>query len=432
LEGSPKERYRMIIPIELLMWIVYLISLYFSVFWLLVLLDVLPLFKEEQKKNNKLSTYPIISVLIPAYNEQDTIIPTLQSVINLDYPKEKLEVLVLDDGSDDKTFEKAQKFAKNHPTIKVLTHKNMGKAASLNRGLKLCKGEFFACLDADSFVDRKTLLRMLSLYYSKNDKDVAIITPAMKVHNPKKLIQKVQSVEYLLSIYFSRLMAYLDCIYVAPGPFSLYRTAIIRRLGGFDEHNLTEDQEIAYRSQCSHYKILHCHNGYVYTKAPATVKAFYKQRNRWYKGSILNVMKYKKILLNSEYGDFGHIQMTKNLLLFFLCVLAIGFAFHYLVWPLIVDIHHLYLVNFDFWPYLNNFKLTFRLLNIDLQRLFVLMFLFMITLIFFLGSYRNAKENIRKRGFLHLIPYFLIYYLIKSIISLLVIIELLIGKKQKW
>ena len=137
--------------------------------------------------------------------------------------------------------------------------------------MKIAKGEFFACLDADSYVEKDTLTKMLVLYEKENDPDLTIVTPAMKVKKPKNLIQKLQRVEYILTLFVSRLMSRLDCIYVAPGPFSLYRKKTIIDMGGFEVGNLTEDQEIAYRAQKHQYKIKQCYNAYVYTIAPKTL-----------------------------------------------------------------------------------------------------------------------------------------------------------------
>ena len=94
-------------------------------------------------------------------------------------------------------------------------------------------------------------------------------------------------------IFVGRLTSQLDSLYVAPGPFSLYKTKVIRKLGGFDETSLTEDQEIAYRVQKHNYKIKQCFDGYVETEAPRAFKGFYKQRKRWYKGGLSCVYKYK-------------------------------------------------------------------------------------------------------------------------------------------
>ena len=92
-----------------------------------------------------------------------------------------------------------------------------------------------------------------------------------------------------------KLMGYIDSNYIAPGPFSVYKTSVIKNLGGFDETNLTEDQEIAYRVQKKHLKIRQCPTAEVYTVAPGSIRTLYRQRNRWFKGTLQNLFKYKSL-----------------------------------------------------------------------------------------------------------------------------------------
>ena len=208
--------------VEIIVWITYFISLYFSVFLLLVFLDTKELFKKE-KSSHRLSRIPLVSIIIPAYNEEKTILRTLQSINNVNYPKDKLQVLVINDGSQDHTASLVNNYIRNKPHFTLLSQKNKGKAASLNKGLRMAQGEFFVCLDADSFVEPFTLRKMLSLYYQQNDPQLAIITPAMKVYQPHNILQKIQWLEYIVMIFFGRLSSHLDALYVAPGPFSLYK-----------------------------------------------------------------------------------------------------------------------------------------------------------------------------------------------------------------
>ncbi|MEK6938933.1 MAG: glycosyltransferase family 2 protein [Nanoarchaeota archaeon] len=259
--------------INIILWVAYLISLYFSVFLLLVYLERKPSFRQESSSTH-LHKFPLVTVIIPAFNEEKTILRTLESVNNLDYPKEKLEVIVVNDGSKDDTENIVKKYIQDKPHFHLLSHPNCGKAASMNRALKLAKGEYFACLDADSFVDSFTLKKMLHMYEQDPDPQLVIITPAMKVYQPKNLLQRVQWLEYIIIILIARISSQLDCLYVAPGPFSLYRTKAILELGGFSEGHLTEDQEIAYRAQEKHYRIKQCPDGYVYTTAPKEIKPF--------------------------------------------------------------------------------------------------------------------------------------------------------------
>ncbi|MBS3098316.1 glycosyltransferase [Candidatus Woesearchaeota archaeon] len=422
------------ITLTILLWATYILSLYFTIFWFIVFIEQKGFFKKEKRKKIKLAKSPFVSILIPAYNEEEVIQSTIKSVLNLNYPKNRLEVIVINDGSTDKTQHKVQALIKEDRGKKIilLNQKNQGKAKSLNNALKIAKGEFFACLDADSYVEKDTLTKMLVLYEKENDPDLTIVTPAMKVKKPKNLIQKLQRVEYILTLFVSRLMSRLDCIYVAPGPFSLYRKKTIIDMGGFEVGNLTEDQEIAYRAQKHQYKIKQCYNAYVYTIAPKTAKELYKQRDRWFKGGLINALKYRKLLWNRDYGDFGMMQMTINLLMFFLSMSAITLFSYYIIIPLFKNLKNLYLVRFDIIPYIKDMSFNFNILNFDFGKLVILFLLFIITFILFYLSHKNAREKIRRHGTLYLIPYFLVYYIAMSMIVVVTIFELMIGKRQKW
>ena len=420
--------------LTILLWITYILSLYIIVYLLIIFITKRDKIIIEKRKKIHLTRFPFISILIPSFNEQNTIIKTLQSVTNLDYPKDKFEIIVINDGSTDNTKEKVTRFIKNNSKfkIKLINQKNQGKAQSMNNALKIVKGEFFACLDADSFVERKTLKKMLTIY-EEEDKNLAIVTPAMKVKSPKTFLQKIQWIEYLVSLFIGRLIGYLDCIYVAPGPFSLYRTGIIKKMGNFDTKTITEDQEIAYRAQKNHYKIKQCYNGYVYTIAPSNLRMLYKQRNRWLKGGFLNIVKYKKLILNRKYGDFGIMQMSTNLVVFFISLTTLFFFGFYVLKPLYDFIRNIYLVNFDVMPFITNLtNVKFVFLNLDVEKMIILYLLLAISFVIIYLSHKNANERFKKRSIFALLGYFLIYYAVMSFIILIIFFELLIEKKHKW
>jgi len=415
-----------------ILWTTYLVSLYFAIFFLLILFD-----KNffTSPKRVRLQKIPFISIIIPAYNEEETILGTLTSVLQLDYPKDKLEVIVVDDGSTDRTKEKVEQHIttlSNCSYVNLISHENIGKAASLNHALQLARGDFFACLDADSFVEPDTLQSMLAFYYEENDSNLKIVTPVLKVKTPRTLLQKVQWLEYLVMAFISRLASHIDSLYVAPGPFSLYHTATIKELGGFDERNITEDQEIAYRVQASHYRIKQCPTAFVHTIAPATLRAFSRQRRRWYKGSISCLHKYRGLILNKRYGDFGIIQLLKNLLGFFIALSGISFAVYLIFLPSLEKIHNLYLISFDVFPYIENASLDFPLIGLNIQRTFIMLVLFAITILFFTFAHRYTKEKVNKFGLIPLVPYFLFYYLVKGSILIFSLVEYAVGRKQRW
>ena len=419
------------IIIDIIIIIGYLVSLYFSIFLLLVYWDK----KNVPEQATPLPRTPLISILVPAVNEENTILQTLASIQQLDYPMEKLDVIVINDGSTDATQERVEKYICDKPHFRLISQENRGKAASLNRALMLARGEFFACLDADSFVNHSTLAKMLALYYRQNDSRLAIITPAMKVYQPRNWLQKIQWIEYIIIIFISRLTSHLDSLYVAPGPFSLYRTDIIRKLGGFDEKNITEDQEIAYRVQQHNYKIKQCCDGYVYTTAPAHLKPFYRQRRRWYLGSMLCLHKYKGMIANRRYGDFGLMQMIKNIVAYALAFTGIILIAYLFFIPLMTKIKNLFIIKFNLLPYIYNWHVHFTYLDFllaDFRKGFLVLFLSFIGIFFFYQAHKNAHEKMLKVGWLVLIPYVAFYYLLKGIILLVSLVEFSRRKKIKW
>jgi len=417
--------------LNILLWISYFISLYFSVFWFLVFMD--DSLDRRKKTRPVLRKYPLVSVIVPAYNEEETIVGTLISIIGLDYPKDKLEIIVVNDGSKDSTKQIVQEFVRQHKryNVKLINQKNQGKGAALNHGLRYAQGEYFACLDADSFVQKHTLKRMLK-FYEEHDNDLVIVTPIMKVKNPKTIIQRLQRIEYIVIMFIARLMSHIDCLFVAPGPFSLYRTKVIQDLGGFDPDNITEDQEIAYRVQSRHMRIKQCPGAFIETIAPPTSHLFYRQRNRWFRGGLINALKYKHLFWNRSYGDFGFVQMSVNLLLFFLASITIFFAGYYMIWPIIKGLYDLSLVGFDIMPYIKNFTLYFNFLHMDIEKLFIIFSMFLIFIIMFVFAHRNSNERISQHGVVYLVPYFLVYYFALSFIAVIILVETVLGKKEKW
>ncbi|MBN2368780.1 glycosyltransferase family 2 protein [Candidatus Woesearchaeota archaeon] len=418
--------------LKIIIWISYFITLYFLVYWFIFFIEKKDQIHKELNKKVKLKKFPFVSVIIPCYNEEQTIIKTLESAVNLDYPKNKLEFVVIDDGSTDNTARKVKNFIKTKKIIdiKYIYQKNKGKAAALNTALKSIKGTLFACLDADSFVDKNALVYMVKEHSQK--KSLAITTPVMKIFNPKHVLEKFQRLEYMAGMLLIKLMSYVDSNYIAPGPFSVYKTEIIKKLGGFDESNLVEDQEIAYRVQEKHYKIKQCSNAFVTTVAPKNFAALNRQRNRWFKGSILNLIKYRKLILNREYGDFGFFQMPINIISFVLAIVAVFSFLYYTVKPLLSWMKDLYLIRFDILPFLFNLDFNFDIRGINLPLILLIGISLVISLLMLYHASRASQDRVRKYGVIYIVPYFFIYFIFLGFVIIKVFFELLIGIRQKW
>jgi len=412
---------------SIIIYTIFLISIYFAVFWLSVLFQ-----KGISDEGKEIKETPLVTVTIPAYNEEGTISRTVRSVLNLDYPKKKLEIIIVNDGSTDRTEKIVKRLIQKEKgcKIRLINQENSGKGVAINKAIKHAKGEFFVCLDADSMVKEDALKKMIPEF---DNQDVAIVLPLMKVKDPKNMLEKIQWYEYLINFFYKKLMARLDCVHVAPGPFSMYRKSVFEKIGKFSENNLTEDLEIAMRAQKSNYKIVQILSTEVYTYAPTTFKAFYKQRRRWYKGTLFNLFNYRKMIFNKNYGDFGILHLP-TVLLSGIMILTIIFitAYNYVLKPLYHKIHDLSFVNYDFFYFFNKWLVNFQMLDLNTVNIFfgIVTFILGIKIIMLANNY--AKERTFRYGVM-LMPIYLVFYGILMFgVWFGILIELLIGKKQKW
>lgn len=277
------------------------ISLFFEVFLLITYLEVREELEREKDIGKNVTNFPSVSIIVPCFNEENTLTATIESILNLDYPKDKLSVIAVDDGSTDTTLSELHKF-ESHPQVTVLSKENGGKYTALNLALKNVESELVGCLDADSFVNKEALKKIVPFF---DDHSIMAVTPSVKVFEPRTVLQLIQKIEYSWGIFLRRMLSSLGALYVTPGPFSIFRASVFRELGGYSEGHNTEDLEIALRMQKHRYKIVNSHGAHVYTVAPAYFGALYKQRVRWVSGFLNNAIDYRGMFFNKKYGHIG-------------------------------------------------------------------------------------------------------------------------------
>lgn len=417
----------MAVFIETILWITYFVSLYFTVFWFIVFIEQWDNIGKEKK--HKLKNLRMVTIVVPAYNEENNIVDTLDSINKLDYPKDKVEVLVVNDGSTDSTKAKVEKFIKNKTNFTLINQKNLGKATALNKALKRAKGEIYIVLDADSVVKSNALQRLIPYF---DDSNVALALPLMKAKQPNNLLQKLQFREYLINIFLKKLLGYLDCIHVAPGPFSVYRKSVLDKLGGFDENNITEDLEMALRLQKYNYKIMQDMEAEVYTQTPSSLKAYFKQRSRWNKGGIINGLKYRYIMFNREYGDFGLIQAPILILSGALALTILFATAYYLIEPNVRQLINLALVNFDILTFLRNWEVNFNLLDLSYAKVTVFFVMVFFTSLTMYLSHKYTREKVSGQGYLSLVVYLFLYFLLLGFVWLSMLKDFITMKEIKW
>lgn len=274
------------------------------------------------KNSDKFYLYPkvkkiySISAIIPAYNEEDSIEKTVNAVYKSKYPVK--EIIVINDGSTDKTGQILEKLSKIIPTLKVINKKNSGKADSLNKGIALAKSELIAVIDSDSYPMPDSIEKMVGYF---NDSNIGSVTSTILVTNKDKFIERLQAMEYAVIAWSRKMLEFIDGIWVTPGPLAVYRKDVVQKVGGFDTKNLTEDIELTWRLVHHGYKIKMSSPAVVYTTAPTKFKHWFKQRIRWNMGGLQTLWKYRSDVFKKGLGSFIIPFFTISL---FLGVVGIG------------------------------------------------------------------------------------------------------------
>ncbi len=254
---------------------------------------------------------PTVTIMVPCFNEQFTAVKTIDSLLKLDYPSDKLHITVINDGSTDGTALALEKFS-NHPQIDIIHKENGGKHTALNLGIQKSTSEFVGCLDADSYVEPDALRRIIRRF---DNPSIMAAVPSLHIYKPQNAIQKMQKVEYIVGIFFRSVLAEINALYVTPGPFSIFRKSIFENIGYYRKAHNTEDMEMAMRMQSRGMKIASAHDAVVYTSSPNTIKKLYRQRVRWNSGTLKNIVDYRFMLMNNTYGHIGTFVLPVILIL---------------------------------------------------------------------------------------------------------------------
>ena len=311
---------------NLIICVFLFISLFFEVFLLLTFLENRPAFKK--KIDDTINHFPTTTIVVPCFNEEESIFGTVESLLALDYPKDKLNIMIIDDGSTDNSWNLIQKYKKN-PQIELYKKENGGKHTALNYAISKSTSDIIGCLDADSFVNPDALKNIVA-YFS--DPETMSVTPAIKIYEPNNILRKIQKVEYDWGIFLRKMLSFLDAMYVTPGPFSFFRREVFVNLGPYKKAHNTEDMEMAMRMQKHGYKIKNCHTAFVYTIGPHKFSKLFTQRLRWSYGFFKNVIDYRDLFFNKKQGNLGFFILPVMIISAFSTLwLSSSFVYHVII-----------------------------------------------------------------------------------------------------
>jgi cellulose synthase/poly-beta-1,6-N-acetylglucosamine synthase-like glycosyltransferase len=291
-------------------------------------------------------TWPI-SVLVPAFNEEKTIVDTVQSLLKVHYAE--FEVIVVSDGSTDRTvqslveayrLQRVDRVFKRslatrpiravygslvHPNLVVVDKEKGGKSDSLNAGINLSRFPLFCSFDADSLIEENALLRVVKPFLERPEETVAAggivrIANGCEVRDGRvtriavadRLLPIVQVVEYLREFLVGRVSwSRLRSVMIISGAFGLYRKTEVIEVGGYHASTDTEDLELIVRlhenlhRKRQKYRVVFVPDPVCWTEAPGNVPALMRQRNRWHRGLIQSLLLHRGMLLNPRYGSVG-------------------------------------------------------------------------------------------------------------------------------
>lgn len=289
---------------------------------------------------------PPITLIAPAYNEETTCVESIKSLLTLRYPE--YEVLVINDGSKDRTLECLKEAfqlelkprlataelptkrvrgiyqSRRHPNLWVIDKENGGKADALNVGLNYCRTPVFCAIDADTLLENDALIRVARPFLE--DRSTVAVGGIIRIINgctvghgrvtrvrlPSNLIARLQVIEYLRAFLAGRVgWSALNAMLIISGAFGLFRRATVVDAGGFAADTVGEDMELVVRlhryclERNLKYRITFVPDPVAWTECPESLKVLGRQRDRWHRGLVQTLMTHSKMLLNPRYGRVG-------------------------------------------------------------------------------------------------------------------------------
>ncbi len=285
--------------------------------------------KEKRELDNRSFDYPTCSILIPAHNEEKVIAATIESMLKLEYPKDRLQIIVINDGSKDATKSIIEQYAAKDARVQLFDipkgEGGKGKSRTLNLGIKQAKGDVIAIYDADNTPDKDSL-RYLVAQLLLHKELGAVIGKFRTVNKNATLLTRFINIETLS--FQSMLQAgrwQMHGISTLPGTNFVMWHHIIKKLGGWDEEALTEDSELSIRIYEAGYKIKFIPYAVTYEQEPQQWGTWIKQRMRWVRGNNYVVKKFWK-----EIPHFKSKRMAFDLLytlsLYYIFFVAVVFS----------------------------------------------------------------------------------------------------------
>jgi len=271
-----------------------------------LIIGILAIIEKLRPDHTKLAEPPpAVTVLIPAYNEESVIVETVNSVLLSDL--KDIHVIVVDDGSSDKTLELLQVNFGRNEAVQIIHQANHGKAAALNNALLHARTDIVVTIDADTEIEPDAIRKLLRHF---SDPTVAAVAGNVKVGNRSRWLTRWQALEYVTSQNMEkRAFDLLNCITVVPGALGAWRKKAIEDGGGITADTVAEDADLTIAIRRLGWRITYDEEAIAWTEAPETPGALIRQRFRWTFGTLQSFWKHGNTLFRPKYGTLGFIAL---------------------------------------------------------------------------------------------------------------------------
>lgn len=273
-------------------------------FWstmLFVPMAVVSKYREDNQRDVK--SFPKISIVIPAYNEEKVIANTIEGLLETKYPNK--EIIFVDDGSKDSTLSIASRYKDQ---IRVLHKENGGKATALNYGMVYAKGEIVVIVDADTIIGRNSLKEIVKGF--EVNEHVAAVAGNIKVRNRNNLLTKCQALEYITGIQIiRRAFDIFGSITIVPGALGAFKKSFLLEAGAYGKDTIVEDFDQTIKLLKAGLITQGSSKATAYTEAPNTLTDFVAQRKRWYRGNIQVLRRHSDALTNPRFGYLQRLSL---------------------------------------------------------------------------------------------------------------------------
>jgi cellulose synthase/poly-beta-1,6-N-acetylglucosamine synthase-like glycosyltransferase len=243
--------------------------------------------------------YPLITIIVPCFNEEDVLAAAVDSVLHLEYPN--FEVIVVDDGSSDSTLAVAEKL-KVRARVRIVHQKNAGKAAALNTGIEAAHGEYVLCMDADSKLNPDVL--QLGIVHFERDPLLAAVAGTVRLGNVRNTLVAFQNLEYITGLnLFKEAQSFLKSVMIIPGPIGLFRKEAVLEVGGYHSDTFAEDADLSVRLLTKGYHAVYEPRMVAVTEGPEDFFSLIAQRYRWNRG-ILQAIRVNSKWFLTPFSNF--------------------------------------------------------------------------------------------------------------------------------